>query len=288
MSNQLAGFPAFGNRIDSPIVYNPRIVTYDPAIALPTSEPADNAAQMQITIAVGDLPVHQIPFASDASVGGSHNIWTILGFKNTGAGAANISVKAKTASAPTFYILSSTGNTIGAGKYKTCFYSMVQSGWGIGSVHEAKIWSSAEGVEFRWAAMIITPRRLGSGLLGAALLNLEIAFSNASIIGASSCTNIHSSSVVAPRMFIRRSQVGTTSGGGFEYDTFGYLAFLSLPCYPMPTDNDKYDYEFLVGTKTLADHGGVSANWAVDTSSESKYHLQPVYPTRVAFTPILL
>ena len=283
MSNQLAGFPAFGNRIDTNIVYHPKAYLPETPVAIPNSEPTNGAGQVQFTFATGDLPTTEpvlLPYASGAPNIEKYVVYTIMGFYNNSGSSATISLKHK-ANSTTY---SGSGSmAVANARYNTAIISLTLDSWNIGDTHEVKIWcNQAAGVELRWAYMVIAPLRLCSGLPGLSVANLEIDISGASWIGAAAVQN------VANYANWQIALMGTAA-------TYGNYVSISPPndyaratVWRIPLSTGQSQYQYLMGCKTLAAQGASSPLAGGDAATETKKHGQPFYPTRVAFTPILL
>lgn len=283
-NNCLAGFPAFGPRVDTNITYHPKEIVFDPALELPTSAP--ETPQIQIPVSEGDLPSFSpflIPYMAAA---GGQDIYVpllICSFYNSGASAATIYMQYN--SSGTSYIQAGTGS-IGAGKYKASTSTRTLTSWNVGSTLQFRCYASAAGVQLLRAYLVLIPRRIGGGLPAAAnLYNVEIQTAAASLIGAASCTSMHNSSLMMVNIMYRCPNLGGgATFSGLSLQPGSYLNKIGAMTIPGTEDpNTRY----FCGSKNMADQGGAILLWSSDSATENLYHLQPHYITRIAYTPIL-
>lgn len=274
-NNCLAGFPAFGPRVDTKITYNPVEYIPESPIALPASLP--DTAQVQFTVNAASLPtwnpMYPILHNTDYDFKDKYAVYTIMGFHNSGAASATIYNYYKSANPSTF--ASGGSGTIGAGRYKTvCMRSSITA-LALNDVHEAKLYTGATStVELLWAYMVVVPNyvlKIGDATVQNRVADLEIDISQASWIGAASVQT--PASGWHTFMFLMRNAFG----GGNDS---ACSANVRTSAYQ--------------GSKTIlsvmrAPNATTSSDviWGSDQLTDNRRHMQPYYPTRIAYTPIL-
>lgn len=283
-NNNLAGFPAFRPRVDSTIIYHPREIVFDPAIELPTSAPA--TPQLEMTVAASDLPTiapYDVPFDASDTMAMRYTVYTIASFQNTGAGSATITAQWRS-TGTTYNAITAipTTGAVAAGKYKTITFSKTLTSWSLGDTFQNKFYASAAGVNLLKAYVVILPRKIGSGLSAVRLIDLDISVSGTSLIGAAACTNISNSTnmqVMMPHYTPSSGQASLMAGISNTRNI--------IPAHTTPLYSVSGTYAFICGVKSMADHSYDYGYWSADSATENLYHLQPFYPTRIAYTPIL-
>lgn len=256
-NNQLAGFPAFGPRVDTTITYNPRIVTLETPTDLPTTEPA--TAQVQFVLAGTDLPAcspYPIPWADSVAITSRYMCHMFAYVKNESGGTATIYAKYKTANTPTWSTAVSVSAT------NNYYYSIGSVGlttWAIGDTQEIKLYASAAGVKLIKYALIIYPNRAGQGCLDR-LHDLKLSFENASLIGGTALV------YDAAANYTLLSALFTNLASAVKERSFG--------CWLTDSANGI----FVSGTSSRA--------WRASTTDVFN-HGAFYYPTRIAYTPIL-
>lgn len=274
-NNCLAGFPAFGPRVDTSITYHPVEYIPESPIVLPSALP--DTAQVQFTINAASLPtwnpVYPILHGTDNTFSNKYAVYTIMGFHNSGAASATIYPYYKSANPSTFS--SAGGGPIGAGKYKTICTRYSITALALNDVHEFKLYTGATStVELLWAYVVVVPNyllKMGDTTVQNRVIDLEIDISQASWIGA---TNVQTpSSGWDTFFFLMRDALGNATDSGCT-------ANLRTSAYQGPKT---------IPSVMRAPNASTNANvvWASDRSTDDKYHRQPYYPTRVAYTPIL-
>lgn len=273
--NNLAGFPAFGPRVDATITYNPVSYIPESPIVLPSSLPA--TAQVQLTMNTASLPiwspVEPRIHLTDYTFAEKYIVYTIMGFYSGAAVSKNITVYYKSANPSTF---SSAGvGTIGAGKYKTICTRYGLTSPALDDIQEYKLYTTDTDslITFLWAYMVVcpySPLKMGDVNNQSSAVNLEVDVSNASWIGAESVSapsagwdawkfNMRSADTTA----LAIAATSNIRQSAYQCATSGYL--LNAPN----------------ASSTAA------VVWENDQTTDNKKHKQPYYPTRIAYTPIL-
>lgn len=254
-NNCLAGFPAFGPRVDTNITYYPRITEFDPVVELPTSEPA--TAQVQFTIAEADLPTfspYPIPWLDSTTL--RHKCLVYAYVHNGSGGTATVYAKRKTANTPAWSSATSVSATNG---YWYCYAGPGINTFAVGDTQEVKLYASAAGVKLIKAFMVVVHVLVGTGL-PTKLANLEIDFATDSLFGGTG-------------LVYGTTQCYTLHNPIFDGKTSTAVA-INQALWPLHSIN---------GILTV---GSVGPTWQVSTTDVMK-HESVVRPTRIAYTPIL-
>lgn len=271
-NNCLAGFPAFGPRVETKITYNPVEYIPESPIALPASLP--DTAQVQFTVNAASLPQFSPVFLPPGKEGDNfftlYKVYTILGFYNSNAASKTVTVYYKSANPATFTYL--TGGSIGAGKYKSALIDKSITVLAPGDLHEVKCYTSSttNDVYLLWAYMVIAPHficKLYGTNYQMCIKDLAVDVSMASWIGAGQVW-APPAGYAGPYLLIRRPD-----GTGH---TFEFTANLKVGAMQSPNS------EYLLRLPVLSTSG-----WGYDRATDDKAHVQQRYPTRIAYTPIL-
>lgn len=254
-NNCLAGFPAFGPRVETNITYHPKELLFDPAQDIPTSEP--ETAQVQFTIEQGDLPtfaLYDIPFKVGELFYNKYACYLWISVQNPTAGSIGVTCKYKKANTPSW---TTSGSSIPAGNYG-CDTVVGLTLPALGDVQEVKVYANVAGAKLLKAYMFIMPNYLGSGLMGMSVADVEVDLIATSPIGGLAVTN--SVSYWRQKISSNTSLSGDANirvAVGELWSTWGF------GIAPSPTDI-----------------------W-YKSATESLRHWCPYYPTRIAYTPIL-
>lgn len=274
-NNQLAGFPAFGARVDTRITYHPVEYVPDPALVLPSSEPG--TAQVQFTVNEASLPtwdpVYPNLATDDFTFDTKYVVCTIVGFYNAGASSYTINGKYKSAKPSTF--TATAAGSIGAGKYKMITIMDTMSSLALNDVHEMKFYTNDTGgdanVKLLWAYMVVIPYYLVRTIttpVQSRVADLAIDMSNASWVGAASI-QVPTTNYASYRVVTRNADGSATA--------FEVAASVVFPAYSSPTSTA------YMARRPTTD----PSPWSNDQTTDNKRHKQPYYPTRIAYTPIL-
>jgi hypothetical protein len=255
-NNQLAGFPAYGARVDSIVVYNPAQTTLETPVELPTSEPA--TAQVQITTAVGQLPTfspYLVPW--DSAVFNSEYYTSVLIaiVKNNTASTRTIYRRYKIDNTPTWAIAAPF--TALAGRYVGISVPGLST-WSIGDAQELMLYANNAGCNLLAYGLLIIPNAVGKGLPAAGVAELVVETDTASLFAGWGTTT--ASALYATLQSANGSTI--ISGGTVKTERLA-----------LAPDSSS-------GILTTI----MTAQSAQATSLT--YH-SPVYPTRIAYTPIL-
>lgn len=251
-NNQLAGFPAFGPRVDSEIIYNPRIITFDPAIDVPVSP---DYAYVEITIGSGDLPTfspYTPPHASSV-FNDMYNCYLLGVVQN---------VTATTTSLYGSYLLSgetySASDSVSLVGYKYGhYYAPGLTEVSLGATQKLRFYATAaDKLKIIAAYMMIYPKNICSGLTSG-VADLQITLSTGSMIGGAAPANEAFSFGSGPCAVTTSTSISMKGAEIYNADTRGF------------------------GYVVRPSHNGLSS------SNAAPYYNSPVYPTRIAYTPIL-
>lgn len=170
-NNNLAGFPMLGSRVDSTITYNPRTITYETPLAIPTSA---TPVYPEITVESGDMfTFSPYPVYAD-------NVSQLIAVvQNTSGGSVSLFSSYQTAN--NVYYSTSETSSIAAGKYAT-YYAPGLSNVSAGTVQRLKMYASAGSSLVLVALyMIILPRNICKDMN--AVYDLQIDIATSSLIG---------------------------------------------------------------------------------------------------------
>lgn len=258
-NNCLAGFPAFGPRVDTSITYHPTQTILETPLDLPTSEPG--TAQVQIAIAAGHLPTfspYQIPWSDGLAETSKYGITLVAICKNESGASRTIYAKSKTANTPTW---SSASSQITNNNYYAGFSSAGISAWSIGDTEEIKLYASDVGCKLIGYGMIITPTLIGSGI-GKSLVALEIDSASAGFFSGWDG-------------YLQDTNKNLMLQFAFASTTYAITSGVKS------TQLKAHEPNSVLGILTT---GGISNGFRVNTTPAYGFK---VYPTRIAYTPIL-
>ena len=270
-NNQLAGFPAFGPRVDTSITYNPVSYIPESPIELPTSEPA--VAQVQLTVNAASLPTFSPCYpsllTSEVAFKDRYKVFTVAYFQNLSASSVNIIAKFKSSETPTF--TSITGeSSLGATYYDAVTFVGSVTELQLNTIHEVKFYTSYEDVYLIWAYMVVVPDQLIHCGATAGLKDLLVTVSNASWVG---------SAVVSTATANFGWGLNLRGGGGGATVYPNVNGNVSSPAFSGNTS-----YAWLLTAPSL--NTTRTTLWKQSTTANTN-HFQPYYPTRIAYTPIL-
>ncbi len=176
-NNCLAGFPAYGPRVDTSITYHPREIVLDPAFELPTSDPV--SGNFQITVGANDLPAFSSyvpPPISDPNALFSDCYVTMVVIKVHNSTGASIRINERHATSDTPDWTSVQYTSVAAGADLTFVYAVAGHRY-----PQMRLWAGAAGLTLVSAHLVILPRYIGKGLVG--VKDLVIDLSEASLTG---------------------------------------------------------------------------------------------------------
>lgn len=260
MPNSLAGFPSMGRRIDTQVVYHPRVITYNPAVAIGTDYPG--TPQVEIEIQAGDLPTYangSLPHDSGAAFNEKYTVFVIIGL--TGGGSTrDITIQSLTNATPTWTTVVSL-KTLSAGYYGTCITTRGLTGEDVGSTRKYQIKASGAGCTLTWTAIIVVPTCLLKGEV-AGLSDLQIELSADSLIPG--------------------GYVASTTSAGWSLRSAAASAEVASLTSSISLAGWVPNLLYGIGLSAVQ-----AGEWR-QSSTQTRPHWQFYYPTRVAYTPILL
>lgn len=259
-NNQLAGFPAFGSRVDSTITYHPKTIIFDPILDLPTGG-FPGTPQIEFEITIADLPsINGAPYIADGAFGSNYLIYVFVGISNSYGSTNYIYLSSK-------YINPSTWNDssfqgIATGYYGTLLTTACLQSPSIGSTQQYRLYSYYSGAKLEWAKMVIVPTYLLKQYRG--VKDLTIETSVASIIGGTVQSTDDSIYIYGYNGAADFYHLQTASTLSMQYwnpsSLYGVVA------------TTRYPYQSIVFSTSAINN---------------KPHRQFRYPTRIAYTPIL-
>ena len=171
-NNCLAGFPAFGPRVDTKITYHTREIVLDPAFELPTSDPV--SGNFQITVGANDLPSfspYVPPPISDPNALFSDCYVTMVVIKVHNSTGASIKINERhaTSDTPDWTSLVQSKN-VAAGSDVSYVYAAAGHQY-----PQMRLWAAAAGLTLVSAHLVILPRYIGKGLAGVKDLVIELS-----------------------------------------------------------------------------------------------------------------
>lgn len=249
-NNQLAGFPAFGPRVDTAITHNIKAVILDPEVELPTSAPA--SPQAQATITENDVPTMKYIWTTPGlTIPQRHVVAVFAYFRNDGASQATVYVATKTGA-------STYSNYrpwyVPAGQY----YMYTRSGVAVSNnVQDIKAYANQAGVKLLSVHYLYSPD-FSSISYPKGINNLAIDLGTASLLS------------------------GTNNDAAQTYYLLGYIGG-----YTHQQASISRSVYLTNGTHGLGFMYLYNAEYYNTSATDTKPHPRIFYPTRIAYTPIL-
>lgn len=253
-NNNLAGFPSFGPRVDTKITYNPTQHNFDPAVQIPIGNPASGLYTFTIT---AEMLPETDPYGLSVK---EYDVYVFARVKNVGASSAYVvsAYRMNGAAVNTGPVINSS---VGADRYCSfCDLYNAAGGINIGDTIEIVTYSTTAGatVNIEWAAIVIVP--VSPCLNMGAVKDLDIAISSAS-------------------WFNGTANVPTTGRMQLSFHVGSLMAHTTA----ISSDIDLDVYYFKPTGPSLVPQDPATSI----ASTTQNQHIQPYYPTRIAYTPIL-